>query len=116
MTCENCIHYDVCEALEVGNGLAKVHPIHCGYFKDKSRYIELPCKVGDEIFFLHESDEGEPYCIYEGVVQSLSVHSDDIYIYALYKNGLTFWHTVGDGFGFLTREEAEKALAERSNR
>ena len=49
MTCDNCIHYDVCEALEM-NGIAKVHPIQCGYFNDKSRYIELPCKVGDRVY------------------------------------------------------------------
>ena len=31
--CEECLHFEVCEALEQGNGLMKVSPIHCGYYK-----------------------------------------------------------------------------------
>ena len=44
MTCEDCVHYEVCEGLEK-NGINKISPVHCGYFKDKSRFIELPCRV-----------------------------------------------------------------------
>lgn len=47
MACKDCIHYDVCHKkewyLELGNiseheGVDKV----CKFFKDKSRFIELP--------------------------------------------------------------------------
>lgn len=31
--CEECLHFDLCEALEKGNGLMKVHPIYCGFYK-----------------------------------------------------------------------------------
>lgn len=37
-TCKECIHYEVCEALENGNGVKKVHPIQCGCFKPKVDY------------------------------------------------------------------------------
>ena len=45
MTCEDCIHFEVC--CYVDRGL----PI-CDSFKDKSKFIELPCSIGD-------------YCIYQ---------------------------------------------------
>lgn len=46
-TCEDCIHYDICY-----DGLDR--PI-CDSFKDSSKFIELPCSVGD-------------YCIYKNDV------------------------------------------------
>lgn len=47
MTCKNCIHYDVCCEL-----MKQLHwrPELCNSFKDKSRIVELPCKVGEELF------------------------------------------------------------------
>ena len=41
--CGNCIHNKVCD-----------HNIYgfenCGAFKDKSLFVELPCKVGDTVY------------------------------------------------------------------
>ena len=31
--CEECLHFELCEALEQANGLMKVPPIHCGFYK-----------------------------------------------------------------------------------
>ena len=51
MTCKDCIHYDVCKCVN-----SKVDEMYsnrngtqygCGYFKDKSRFVELPCKKTD---------------------------------------------------------------------
>lgn len=36
MTCEDCLHFIVCDALE-NNGIKKVHPIQCGCFEDKEK-------------------------------------------------------------------------------
>ena len=50
--CEGCIHFDVCEALEKGNGLMKVHPIYCGFYKptaDVAPRAEVARKIFDEI-------------------------------------------------------------------
>lgn len=52
MTCKDCIHYDVCHT--IGN-LTALHiefdekGMHCMYYKDKSRNIELPKGVN----FIH---------------------------------------------------------------
>lgn len=39
--CEECLHFEVCEALEQGNGLVKVSPIHCGYYKPTADVVEV---------------------------------------------------------------------------
>lgn len=50
MTCKDCIHYNIC-CLWSTSDLDKDESYkYCfGNFKDKSRYIELPCKVGDKV-------------------------------------------------------------------
>lgn len=45
--CEECLHFEVCEALEQGNGLMKVSPIHCGYYKPTADVV--PKSEVDEI-------------------------------------------------------------------
>ena len=57
MTCKDCIHYDVCaiNGIDVENTTFKKE-LCCGEFKDKSRIIELPCKVGDEIYVLNRGN------------------------------------------------------------
>jgi hypothetical protein len=51
MNCKDCIHYndniDFCMALRKET---TVEAEHCKYFKDRSRFIELPCKIGDVVF------------------------------------------------------------------
>lgn len=58
MTCkDNCLHYDVCWHIKKTNG---VDFLRCGFscikFKDKSKYIELPCKIGDYAYRVAFSD------------------------------------------------------------
>ncbi len=69
MTCKDCIHYDVChrrinsiDFLPVINGKIGKLPvmfkncvdvdIHCVHFKEKSRFIELPCKEGENLYYI----------------------------------------------------------------
>ena len=43
MKCDDCIHYDVCEALaEPG---VRIDAIQCDYYFDKSRFVELPLET-----------------------------------------------------------------------
>lgn len=47
MTCkEDCYHYDVCSKKDK----------MCKNFKDKSLIIELPCRVGEEIYVLNKEN------------------------------------------------------------
>lgn len=47
MTCKNCYHYPVCLP-RVAVGGDKI----CESFKDKSRIVELPCKVGETVHYI----------------------------------------------------------------
>lgn len=88
MTCKDCIHNEMCFGTHTDDS-----PTCCD-FKDKSRYIELPCKVGDKVWYIHKE---KIYC--------QSVSKRNIYSIATRgKLGLSL---------FLSREEAEKALKER---
>ena len=48
-TCKNCIHYNVCNMYD--GPYISVHLDHtCKHFADKQLVVELPCRVGDELF------------------------------------------------------------------
>ena len=91
--------------------------------------IVLPCKVGDKLFILYDDDYGEYECseLCIGVLQELRVFAKcgisgykNIQECPEYYCGQPFCSTsfTRKDFGktvFLTREEAEKALKERSD-
>ena len=78
-----------------------------------------PCKVGDTVYHLTSEEVLDVLnCaeIYEGKVFSMAKDEDGVWLYCRYDNGLNYWYAerdIGKSL-FLTREEAEKALAERS--
>ena len=49
--CESCIHFDRCKGLYRSERLQKIASKGCPYFKDRSRFVELPCRVGDKVYF-----------------------------------------------------------------
>ncbi len=70
MTCKDCLHYEACkgtyyEIHEFGNfdeeGYASSK---CDHFKDKSKNIEVPCKVGDIITALWDVPTTSKYVPY----------------------------------------------------
>lgn len=74
--------------------------------------IVPPCKVGTAIYFIEEDIS----CVWKGEIVSWSPQKDGLWFNAGYYCGLKYWHKEED-LGktvFLTREEAEKALAERN--
>lgn len=116
MTCKECIHYDVCDALEA-NGISKVYPSQCGCYKPKSRFIELPCEVGQKVYWIN--------------FVSKQIETDKVISLHLYEDGFSITtKTISNGskaistytedrfkrIMFLYQEEAEKALAERNKK
>ena len=74
--------------------------------------IVLPCDVGSKVYFA----DNENHIAFIGNIVSYSLDSAHLWFNCHYKCGLNIWHPIED-FGktvFLTREEAEKALAERN--
>lgn len=54
MTCKDCLHNEMRYGTHTDDSPA------CCDFKDKSRFIELPCKVGDTAY-IDLSDKGDYY-------------------------------------------------------
>lgn len=116
-TCKECLHYEACKAFNrmrqnvidaSSSGAEKL----CGRFADKSRFIELPCKVGDTAWVLVDQIKTP----LEARVRSMLIGKDTIDFNCAVK-GYYAVTVNSDDFGesfFLTKEEAEAALAERT--
>lgn len=97
-TCKDCIHCDVCYVIN-----AKIAPVdtpcdECTKFKAKSKFVELPCRVGDTVYQIEEGFEVYPSVISRIIYETKGIAFDE--------------RAIGKSI-FLTREEAEKALKER---
>ena len=100
-TCKDCIHYELCfddNITQFDDGNAE----QCAYFKDKSKLVELPCKVGDTVYEIDGGDS-ESGNIYSRVVRKIIFDT----------KGIAFDERAIGKSIFLTREEAEKVLKER---
>lgn len=95
-TCKDCIHYDVCEFHLSEKTTMTVD--ECMHFKDKSKFVEVPCKVSDTVYQIEEGFEIYPSVISRIIYETKGIAFDE--------------RAIGKAI-FLTREEAEKALKER---
>lgn len=113
-TCRDCIHHEICVLF-----LQNTDTV-CNGFADKSRYIELPCKVGDTLYCIcgneihpveikmiisakREEAAGDNVCLYDG---------DSWYDFICQERDIGQYARAWprhDG-AFYTREEAEEAL------
>lgn len=73
--------------------------------------IVPPCKVGDKVYYLCRDQETYEWYICEREVYSISVYENSTHIYV--SPIISFAEIQIGVLVFLTREEAEKALAER---
>lgn len=117
MICEKCVHNEVCKYGENrSNGLYCTGE-KCRHFKPKSRFVELPCEVGQTVWIIDEVEDdfyAEPYPLDVKVLKIL-ITQNGIALDLDLPLGMRLytWAVVGENV-FLSREEAEKALAERS--
>lgn len=117
MTCKDCVHYELCEALEK-NGISRIYPSRCGFFKDKTKFVELPCKIGDTVYkfstLSNRIDEEiiEEFRIGKNYIKLMSDTFDGVICRAdqigKIENDLYY-----DSGYFLSKEEAEQALKGR---
>lgn len=80
-----------------------------GYRKQGENVIELPCKVGDKVYRTSGNYCGEK--IFEGVVNQINIYNNGEIRFWMYGHPLGF---ACDDIGktvFLTKAEAEQALA-----
>lgn len=92
-TCTDCINHDLC--------ICKTQQPVCRFFEDKSRYIELPCAVGDVVW----DKNGEPH-----KVISIEWYSSKVmHLHCEHRTFSVGKRSIGKTV-FLTEEEAEQAL------
>ena len=106
-TCKDCVHVDVCNSRCPDPNNER---LICDNFKDRSRFVELPCEVGDTVYILGK----EIFC---DEIDEISIEKlpDGILCFRAYCKELKISLDLKD-FGtiaFLTKEEAEQALKER---
>ena len=111
-SCKDCINYDVCS----NNGANCDRANHCEMFKDRNRFVELPCKVGDTIYEITERKRNGKWnkVIVERVVNGIEIGRSGFMTVICGTTITVFLFDLGKTV-FLTREEAEKALKEREN-
>lgn len=119
MTCKDCLYNKNCQFL-AGHKPADVNG--CTAFEDKTEWVHLPCKAGDTIFLPWEWN-GEKGIALITVLRMVLTEdesyietdfdSDDYDYFMKYNCGLFWFENFGE-IVFTTKEEAEKALEERS--
>lgn len=109
MTCDDCLHICVCEWAHI-----PPDPEKCEDFKNRARFLELPCKLGDAVWYFYRL-RGK-YIMREYMVKSAVYDCDGLFVLLAENGGNGRAVVSSESFGdcvFLTREEAEAALAER---
>lgn len=128
--CKDCIHYEACKDkfaglykicvdgpkkhLELRPNVEKI----CETFKDKSRYIELPCDIGNKVYFIKGFFDyaKQPMCGTVCMIKTFTGRKSWTFGVVMDDENSRERHFVSNDIGktvFLTREEAEKALKER---
>ena len=112
-TCKDCLHCEACTAFSKIIHSARDVETGCEYFKDRSLFLELPCRPGTHLWRITTPYRGEPK-VTEFIVRNFRTAGKrrqlQLEVQALNVPG-TNWMRYQDFY--LTAEEAEKALAER---
>jgi len=131
-TCKDCVHFDVCcSYLSTAYNKCKlatpdfkllknIECDECQHFKDRSQFIELPCKVGDTVYRICPVRKGEgcnccpwEYCECHDIGfqndKQNSIREGRANNFAWILKRLPYFGKIY----FITREEAEQALKER---
>ena len=116
MTCKDCVHYEVCFKTSADN------MEHCEHFQDKSKFIELTCKIGETVCIIINKNgiksQGKEVIKFE--INNMRFKQDGkTIVYSClgrYEKGHYYFRNfVFNSIGktvFLTKEEAERALKE----
>lgn len=127
-SCKDCVHFEVCdggssgdEFMESGTYTDGVEN-DCKTFKERSKFVELPCKVGDTVYEVVTQDDSVKKIIemkVGNIVPFGSIYHSKIcgnfiwnlYLHDDYSYSYKTFSDIGETV-FLTREEAEQALRE----
>lgn len=123
MTCEDCIHHDLCVCV----GTRKLYPGSsegCRFFSVKTRFVELPCKLGDPVYIIVYLKNKIPSHIVQRTITGIHI-TEKVFGFRGEKSSHYLVTNTDIGFAqhipfreigksvFLTHEEAKVALTER---
>ena len=113
MKCQDCVHYEVCKEQDAILGENKIDEIVgveklCEYFKPQSRFVELPCEVGQTFYGLQETDWYAYECYGFKWGKKRGTNEDVLFVLTIYEMEFIWGEEA-----FLTEAEAENALKER---
>lgn len=115
-TCKDCIHYKACKSLlgelNTTSGIGREADEKCPTFADKSRFIELPCKIGDVVYLIRRNyiEMCEVETIHLALRGYIQVRP---FVQAWIGNQKTVYRVAMSSWGktlFATGEEAEAKL------
>lgn len=109
-SCKDCLSCKVCYRTQV-EGIPECTEVKdCPHFKDRNRFVELPCKVGDTVYYI--TGLSRKY-VKSAIINDIVINSKGISELFVSNDTVNFENSF-DIF-YLTREEAEQALKERAN-
>lgn len=105
MTCNDCVHNEICQKF---GGPFNINDADtsCTDFKDRARFVELPCKLGDFVYFIKARR------VMADIVSKFTIDRCGEMLQRVNGYNLGYTDQLGKKF-FLTREAAEQALKER---
>ena len=105
-TCKKCVHVAVCSYAQNSNNEFE----HCANFRDRSRFVELPCVAGEYVYVIEPIfGKSIEHTISRRKIKSIEPHAEIKFYGGWIYDCLS-------GFGryiFSTYEAAEQALKER---
>lgn len=109
MTCRDCLHWDACKNMleamgHIVDGDGQNADKRCNDFANKSRFVELPCKIGDTVWCIRNF-HGHKHA-QEGIVSEMFFTKEMKLLIRVKYVGCGQW---GKKI-FATREEAEAAI------
>ena len=106
-TCAECVHVKICQKTRIMNPTYN-YALECNDFKDRSRFVGLPCNVGDFVYFIKARR------VMADIVSKFTIDRCGVMLQRVNGYNLGYTDQLGKKI-FLTREEAEQALKEREN-
>lgn len=116
MTCKDCMHYDACLSRisfmmdydDINDMFIKDIEKRCNQFKNKSKYIELPCEVGDKVYVICYKRNVQPYIRVETVLHMNYLQGKSLTLWQIHTEYAA--HNAKDVI--YSKSEAEQKLKE----
>lgn len=129
LTCKDCFHYEPCKDSYYNAEQLSRFPLgflekenaekNCAFFKDRSKYIELPCKVGQKVYRICPVPKGKgcrscpwEYCDCHDIGYQKDMQNSVREVKARDFEWIVKRKPYFGRIYFSTREEAEQALKE----